>query len=90
MEEGFEMINSVSTSAVNLISSAQFKADDAAQRIASSSIPESNKVESSQFKSDDITKPLVDLKQAEFENAAAVKLLKSDNERMGTLFNAIA
>lgn len=69
------------TSAVNLINTAQQKSADAAQVIAKLPI-QNNEVGSSEFKSGDIIKPVLSLKEAEFETSAAVKLLEADKKRL--------
>ena len=77
------------TSAVNLINSAQHKSADAAQVIAKLPVQD-NEVGSSEFKSDDIIKPVLSLKEAELETSAAVKLLEADKETIGSLLNTKA
>ncbi len=77
------------TSAVNLINTAQHKSADAAQVIAKLPVQD-NEVGSSEFKSDDIIKPVLSLKEAELETSAAVKLLEADKETIGSLLNTKA
>jgi len=77
------------TSAVNLINTAQQKSADAAQVIAKLPI-QNNEVGSSEFKSDDIIKPVLSLKEAEFETSAAVKLLETDKKTIGSLLDISA
>ena len=77
------------TSAVNLINTAQHKSADAAQVIAKLPIQE-DEVGSSEFRSSDITKPILSLKEAELETSAAVKLLNADKETIGSLLNTKA
>jgi len=74
------------SSAVNLINTAQHKSADAAQVIARLPI-QKDEVGSSEFKSGDIIKPVLSLKEAELETSAAVKLLKADKETIGSLLN---
>lgn len=74
------------TSAVNLINTAQHKSADAAQVIAK--LPMQNdEVGSSEFSSSDIIKPVLSLKEAELETSAAVKLLEADKETIGSLLD---
>ena len=77
------------TSAVNLINTAQHKSADAAQVIAKLPV-QNNEVGSSEFRSDDVIKPVLSLKEAELEMSAAVKLLKADKETIGSLLNTNA
>lgn len=74
------------SSAVNLINTAQHKSADAAQVIAK--LPMQNdEVGSSEFSSSDIIKPVLSLKEAELETSAAVKLLEADKETIGSLLD---
>jgi hypothetical protein len=77
---------SATTSAVNLINTAQHKSAGAAQEIAKLPI-QNNEVGSSEFNSGDIIKPVLSLKEAELETSAAVKLLHADKEAIGSLLN---
>jgi len=83
------MINNLSSSAVSLISSAQNKAADAAHTIAKLPIAK-NEVGSTEFNSKDIIKPVLSLREAEIETSAAVKLLKTEDEMLGSLFDAMS
>ncbi len=83
------MITNPSSSALNLISSAQNKAAGAAQTIAKLPIAES-KEGNSNFATNDIIKPLLSLKEAEIETSAAVEILKTQDEMLGSLFDAIS
>jgi len=74
------------TSAVNLINTAQHKSADAAQVIAKLPL-QNDEVGSTEFNSTDILKPVLSLKEAEFETSAAVKLLKVDKETIGSLLD---
>jgi hypothetical protein len=76
----------LTSSAVNLINTAQHKSADAAQVIARLPI-QKDEVGSSEFKSSDIIKPVLSLKEAELETSAAVKLLKADKETIGSLLD---
>jgi len=86
MYKGCGMNISPTTSAVNLINTAQHKSADAAQVIAELPI-QNNEVGSSEYNSSDIIKPILSLKEAELETSAAVKLLKADKETIGSLLN---
>ncbi|TAK63131.1 hypothetical protein [Methylobacter sp.] len=74
------------TSAVNLINTAQHRSADAAQVIAELPI-QKDEVGSSEFRSSDITKPVLSLKESELETSAAVKLLQADKETIGSLLD---
>jgi len=76
----------LTSSAVNLINTAQHKSADAAHIIARLPI-QKDEVGSSEFKSSDIIKPVLSLKEAELETSAAVKLLKADKETIGSLLD---
>lgn len=80
-------ITSTSSSAVNLINTAQHKSADASQVIAKLPVQE-DEVGSSEFRSSDITKPIISLKEAELETSAAVKLLQADKKTIGSLLDA--
>jgi len=72
------------SSAIQLFNSAQQKSTDAAVQIAKSPI-QSNEVGSSNVNQQDIIKPILSLKEAEFETSAAVKLLNAEKEMLGSL-----
>ncbi len=80
---------SLTTSAVNLINTAQHNSADAAQLIAKLPI-QKDEVGSSEYNSGDIIKPVLSLKEAELETSAAVKLLQADKKMIGSLFEANA
>jgi len=77
------------TSAINLINTAQHKSADAAQVIARLPI-QNDEVGSSEFRPGDIIKPVLSLKEAELENSAAVKLLEADKKTVGSLLDISA
>jgi len=83
------MINNLNSSAINLITNAQFKAADAAQTIAKLPITK-EEVGSTDFDSKDLIKPVLSLKSAELETSAAVKILQVEKETIGSLFKATA
>lgn len=83
------MITNPSSSAVNIITSAQHKVADAAHTIATLPVAK-EEVGSSEFRSEDLIKPLLSLKEAETESAAGVEILKTENEMIGALFDAMA
>ncbi len=82
------MITSPSSSALNLISSAQYKAADAAHTIATLPVSK-DEVGSTNFSTTDILKPVLSLKEAEIETSAAVKILETEQETVGSLFDAM-
>jgi len=74
------------SSAIQLFNSAQQKSTDSAVQIAKSPI-QSNEVGSSNVNQQDIIKPILSLKEAEFETSAAVKLLNAEKEMLGALID---
>lgn len=82
------MITNPSTSALNLINSAQYKAADAAHTLATLPVSK-DEVGSTEFSSTDMLKPILSLKEAELETSAAVKILEVDKENTGALFDAM-
>ncbi len=83
------MLNKLSSSALNLMNSAQYKVADAPQTIASLPVTES-KPGSNNFASNNIIKPVLSLKEAEIETSAAVKILKTEDKMLGSLFDVTA
>ena len=81
-------INATS-SAQNLINSAHHKVADAAHKIATLPI-KTDEVGSPDYKSDELIKPILSLHEAELENSAAVKILKTQNEMIGSLLDISA
>jgi len=76
-------------SAVQLFTSAQQKASVATSTIAQLPV-QPNEVGSSNFNPQDITKPILSLKEAEFETSAAAKLLNVEKKTTGSLLDTIA
>lgn len=83
------MITNPSSSALNLINSAQHKAAEAAHTIATLPVTK-EEVGSTEFNSTDLLKPILSLKEAEIETSAAVKILQTEDENLGSLFDAMA
>jgi len=83
------MITSPASSALNLMNSAQHKAADATQAIARFPIA-NDEVGSAEYSSSDLVKPILSLKEAEIESSAAVKLLETDKDMIGSLFDAMS
>mgnify|MGYP000031645833 CR=1 FL=1 len=83
------MITNPSSSALNLINSAQHKAADAAHTIATLPVAK-DEVGSTSFNSIDILNPVLSLKEAEIETSAAVKILQTEKENIGSLFDAMS
>jgi len=79
-------VNSASSSALNLINSSQQKTANAADEIASASI-QNDEVGGSENKASDLFKPIVSLKEAEFEAKAGAKILQTENKTLGTLLD---
>jgi len=82
------MITNPSSSALNLINSAHHKAAEAAHTIATLPVAK-EEVGSTEFSSTDILKPLLSLKEAEIETLAAVKILQTEDENLGSIFDAM-
>ncbi len=76
-------------STVQLFNSAQQKASIATTAIAQASI-QKNEVGSPNINPQDIIKPVLSLKEAEFETSAATKLLDAEKKTTGSLLNVIA
>ncbi|MCF6204965.1 MAG: hypothetical protein L3J59_15065 [Methylococcaceae bacterium] len=83
------MITSLSSSALNLMNTANHKVADAAQTITSLSTAK-DELGSTEISSNSILNPLLSLKEAEIESSAAVKILQTEQETLGSLFDAIA
>ena len=77
---------SPASSAIQLFNSAQQKSNDAAVQIAKLPI-QSNEIGSSNFKHQDIIKPVLSLKEAEFETSSGVKLLNAEKDMLGALID---
>lgn len=75
------------SSATNLISSAQQKTENAAQTIARLPVQSQEVGSSEGFKSTDLFKPVLSLKEAEFETSAATKVIKAQDEMLGSLLD---
>ena len=75
------------SSATNLISSAQQKADTAAQTIARLPVQDQEVGGSEPIKSTDLFKPVLSLKEAELETSAATKVIDAQNEMIGSLLD---
>lgn len=77
---------SPTNSALNLINGAQNKSAEAAHKIATLPI-KNDEVGSSEFEPRDIIKPVLSLKEAEFETSAAVKILETEKKTIGSLLD---
>ena len=82
------MINSLSTSGINLMNTAQNKAAEAAHTIATLPVAD-DEVGSKNFSPSELLKPIVSLKEAELEASAAVKILQTEDENLGSIFDAM-
>jgi len=82
-------MTSLSSSALNLMNTANHKVAGAAQTIASLSTAK-DEIGSTEFSSNSILNPILSLKEAEIESSAAVKILQTEQETLGSLFDAIA
>ncbi|MEY3881052.1 MAG: hypothetical protein RIQ94_1848 [Pseudomonadota bacterium] len=74
------------SSAVNLINTAQHKSADAAQVLAELPL-QKDEVGSLKLNANDIIKPVISLKEAELDSSAAVKLLEADKKTVGSLLD---
>ncbi|OAI14439.1 MULTISPECIES: hypothetical protein [Methylomonas] len=84
------MISNVLNSATNLISNAQQKAASAAQTIATLPVQKDEVGGSQDIAPTELFKPIVSLKEAELENSAGVKLLKTHEKMVGALLDVKA
>jgi hypothetical protein len=80
-------INSAMSSATNLISMAQNKAATAAQTIAHMPVDSQEVGGAEKMKANDLFKPILSLKEAEFETKAATKVIKAQDEMVGSLLD---
>lgn len=80
---------SPTNSALNLINGAQHKSAEAAHKIATLPI-KNDEVGSTSFETQDIIKPVLSLKEAEFETSAAVKILETEKKTIGSLLDITA
>jgi hypothetical protein len=79
----------ITNSALQGLNSAQQKANNAAQQIASLPI-KANEVGSANFNSTSLIKPVLSLSEAELQNSAAVKILKTQKETLGNFIDTVA
>ena len=77
---------SPTNSAMNLISGAQHKSADAAHKIATLPL-KNNEVGRSEFEPRDVIKPVLSLKEAEFETSAAFRILETEKKTIGSLLD---
>ncbi len=77
---------SASGSAVGLIQTALYKTATAAHEIATLPVQD-DEVGSSEFDSRDLVKPVLSLNQAELETSAAVKILQTENDIIGSILD---
>lgn len=78
------------SSATNLITSAQTKASEAAHTIARLPVQDQEVGGSSEYQATDLFKPVLSLKEAEFETSAATKVIKAQDEMLGSLLDVKA
>ncbi len=78
------------SSATNLISSAQQKADTAAQTIARIPVQNQEVGSTEKFQSTDLFQPVLSLKEAELETSAATKIIKTEDKMLGSLLDVTA
>ncbi len=81
-------INSANNSAINLINNANLKANEAAHNIATLSVDKEEVGGSQNFGATELTKPITQLKEAEIEHSAAVKILQTDQEMQKSIIDA--
>lgn len=80
-------INSISNSATNLITSAQQKAANAAQTIATLPVQKDEVGGSKDYGATEMFKPILSLKESEMETKAGVKLLETEKKINGALLD---
>jgi len=73
-------------SAAQQINSAHHKAHNAADTIAKT-VMSTDETGSKNINNTDIIKPITSLKEAELETSAAVKVLKAENDTIGSLLD---
>ncbi len=84
------LINSTTGSAAGIINQAQQKANTAAQTIANLSVQNEEVGGSKNIAASDMFKPILSLKEAEQQTYAGIKLLKAQNQNIGTLLDISA
>lgn len=77
---------SASGSAVSLIQTALNKTANASHEIATLPVQD-DEVGSTEFNSRDLVKPVLSLNEAELETSAAVKILQTENDNIGSILN---
>ncbi|MCQ8106428.1 hypothetical protein NP590_20185 [Methylomonas sp. SURF-2] len=75
------------SSATNLISNAQQKADNAAQTIARLPVQSQEVGGSEPIQAADLFKPVLSLKEAELETSAAAKIIQAHDKMLGSLLD---
>jgi hypothetical protein len=83
-------VSSLIGSATNTIINAQHKAESAAQTIANASLQNDEVGGSKNISANELFKPILSLKEAEYETYAGVKLLKTQKNTLGSLLNVKA
>ncbi len=78
------------TSATNMISAAQQKAANAAETIARLPVQDQEVGSTESFQATDLFKPILSLNEAELETSAATKIIKANDNMLGSLFDAVA
>lgn len=84
------MISNAMNSASSMIAYAQQKSATAAQTLAKLPMQEQEVGGSKDVSPAEPFKPLLSLKEAEFETMAATKVIKSEQERVGSILDALA
>ncbi len=81
---------SPSSSALNMINNSQQKASEAAHHIASFSVDKGEVGGTKGVSANELFKPVVQLKEAELETSAAVKVLQADKEMQESILDVFA
>lgn len=81
---------SPSSSALNLFNSSQQKVAEAAQNIASFSVDKGEVGGTIGVSANELFKPVVQLKDAELETSAAVKILQADKKMQESILDVFA
>lgn len=80
-------VNSLTGSAVNILTNAQQKANTAAQTIANLSVQNEEVGGTQNVAANDMFKPILSLKEAEHDTYAGIKLLKAQKNTVGSILN---
>lgn len=83
-------IDSANRSALTLINNSHQKANEAAHDIATLSVDKEEVGGSKDFSATELSKPITQLKEAELENSAGVKVLQISHEMQKSIIDLFA